>query len=168
MSPLEQLPHHVERVGDMQARDIAVNVPTITVHDLVATAVRVMAVSRLPGLIVVDNRSRPWIVLPGSQVLRLAVPGSYQEDPALARAIDEAHADSFWLELGDLTVKDCIPRQPTKPVTVRSDATLLEVAALMARQHTPLVAVVDDDGALVGAITLERLITTLAVFGTDE
>ena len=65
-------------------------------------------------------------------------------------------------------MKDCIPQQPTRPVTVRSDATLLEVAALMARQHSPLVAVVDDNGALVGAITLERLITSLAVFGTYE
>ncbi|MGH3759456.1 CBS domain-containing protein [Actinophytocola sp.] len=152
----------------MQARDIAIHIPTVTVNDPVAQAVRVMAVSRLPGLVVVDDRSRPWTVLPGTQVLRLAVPGSYQEDPALVRAIDEDHADRFWLELADRTVGDCAPRQPTKPVTVRSDATLLEVAALMARQHTPLVAVVDDAGVLVGAITLERLITSLAVFGADE
>lgn len=152
----------------MQARDIAVNVPTVTVHDEVATAVRLMALRRLPGLIVVNEQSRPTIVLPGTQVLRLAVPSSFQEDPALARAIDEEHADRFWLELAHLTVGDCIPRQPTKPVTVRADATLLEVAALMARQHSPLVAVVDQRGALVGAITLERLITSLAVLGPDN
>ncbi|GAA0958881.1 CBS domain-containing protein [Virgisporangium aurantiacum] len=152
----------------MQARDIAVPVPTVTVDDPVAKAVRVMAVSRLPGLIVVDGRSRPTLVLPGSQVLRLAVPKSYQEDPALARVVDEDHADRFWTELGDLTVGECVPRTSSRPVTVRSDATLLEVAALMARQHSPLVAVVDDHGALVGAITLERLITSLAVFGPDE
>jgi CBS domain-containing protein len=108
------------------------------------------------------------LVLPGSQVLRLAVPESYQEDPALARVVDEDHADRFWTELGDLTVGECVPRTSSRPVTVRSDATLLEVAALMARQHSPLVAVVDDGGALVGAITLERLITSLAVFGPDE
>lgn len=158
-----------EQGGHMHASDIAVNVPTVTVNDPVATAVRVMAVGRLPGLIVVDERSRPQLVLPGTQVLRLAVPDTYQEDPALARAVDEAHADRFWLELGNLTVGDCAPRQSsTKPVTVRADATLLEVAALMARQRSPLVAVVDDDGVLVGAITLERLITSLAVFGTAE
>lgn len=159
---------YTERADAMQARDIAIRVPTVTVDDLVAQAIRVMAVSRLPGLIVVDERSRPWLVLPGTQVLRLAVPGSYQEDPALVRAIDEDHADRFWLELADRTVRDCVPRQPTKPVTVRADATLLEVAALMAREHSPLVAVVDDAGVLVGAITLERLITSLAVFGTEE
>ncbi|XVS61612.1 CBS domain-containing protein [Actinosynnema sp. CA-299493] len=149
----------------MHASDIAVNVPTVTVHDPVARAVRVMAVSRLPGLIVVDERSRPLMVLPGTQVLRLVVPSAYQEDPALARAVDEAHADRFWLESDDLTVGDCAPRRPVKPVTARADATLLEVAALMARLHSPLVAVVDAAGALLGAVTLERLITSLAVFG---
>lgn len=152
----------------MQARDIALPVPTITAGDAVAHAVRVMAVSRLPGLIVVDHRSRPVVVLPGTQVLRLAVPGSYQEDPALVRAIDEDHADRFWLELADRTVGDCAPKRAVKPVTVGAGATLFEVAALMARQHSPLVAVVDDAGVLVGAITLDRLITSLAVFGADE
>lgn len=152
----------------MQAIEIAVSVPTVTTDDPVAKAIRVMAVSRLPGLIVVDDQSRPMMVLPGTQVLRLAVPGSYQEDPALARTVDEAHADHFWLEAGDLTVLDCAPRPPAKPVTVRSDATLLEVAALMARQRSPLVAVVDGRGVLVGAITLERLITSLAVFGAGD
>ncbi|GGN29768.1 histidine kinase [Lentzea pudingi] len=163
-----QLAGHTERADAMQARDIAVNVPTVTVDDPVAKAVRVMAVSRLPGLIVVDAHARPWTVLPGTQVLRLAVPGSYQDDPALARTIDEAHADRFWLELADRTVGDCSPRQPTKPVSVRADATLLEVAALMARQHSPLVAVVDDNGVLLGAITLERLITSLAVYTAED
>ena len=164
----EQLDRAFEQVGDMQARDIAAHVPTVTAADPVAKAVRVMAVSRLPGLVVVDEAARPTMVLPGTQVLRLAVPGSYQDDPALVRAIDEDHADRFWMELGDLTVGECAPRPGTRPVTVAADATLLEVAALMARQHSPLVAVVEDDGSLVGAITLERLITSLAVFGPDE
>lgn len=152
----------------MQAGDIAHHVPTVTADDTVAKAVRVMVVSRLPGLIVVDDRGRPTVVLPGTQVLRLAVPREYQADPALARTIDEAHADIFWLELGDMVVRDCLPSSSTTPVTVPRNATLLEVAALMARQHSPLVAVVERDGTLVGAITLERLLTSLAVLGPDD
>lgn len=154
--------------GLMQARDIAVQVPTVTIDDPAARAVQVMAVGRLPGLIVVDVRARPQLVLPGTQVLRLVVPRAYQEDAALVRAIDEGYADRFWSELGERTVGDCVPRPTPKPVTVRSDATLLEVAAVMARQHSPLVAVVNDRGELLGAITLDRLITSLAVFGPDE
>jgi CBS domain-containing protein len=161
------LDSHIEWAGLMQARDIAVQVPTVTVDDPVARAVQVMAVGRLPGLIVVDDRGRPRLVLPGTQVLRLAVPDEYQEDPALVRTIDEHHADRFWSELGDRTVGDvALPK--TRPITVSADATLLEVAAVMARQHSPLVAVVDAAGKLLGAITLDRLITSLAVFGPDE
>ncbi|MBB4905843.1 CBS domain-containing protein [Actinophytocola algeriensis] len=147
----------------MKARDIAVTMPMLTVDDPVLEVVRVMVLRRLPGLILVDERSRPSVVLPGTQVLRLAVPASFQDDPALARTIDEAHADRFWTELGDRTVGDCLVRQAQKPATVGEDATLLEVAASMARQRSPLVAMVDAGGTLTGAVTLERLLTSLAV-----
>jgi len=148
----------------MQARDIAVQVPTVTLEDSVATAVRVMALGRLPGLIVVDGRRRPRLVLPGTQVLRMAVPHAYQDDPALARAVDEAHADLFWEELNGLTVGDCVARGAGRLTSVRPDATLLEVAALMARLRSPLVAVVEDH-SLLGAVTLDRLVGSLALAG---
>ena len=101
-------------------------------------------------------------MLPGTQVLRLTVPRAHQEDPALARTIDEPHADVFWQELDDLTVGECLPRQATRPALVALDSTLLEVAALMARLRSPLIAVVDGSGVLVGAITLDKLLITLA------
>lgn len=156
----------------MLARQIAVAVPTVTVRDSVARAVRLMALRRLPGMIVVDDQGRPRIVLPGTQVLRMAVPDSYREDSALARTIDEAHADLFWEELGNLTVGDCLLPEPARVATarvtmVRLDGTLLEVAALMARQRSPLVAVVDDVGVLVGAITLDRVLAEFAVADPD-
>jgi CBS domain-containing protein len=149
----------------MQARDIAINMPTVTVRDRVAKAVQVMAVGRMPGLIVVDDAGRPRTVLPGTQVLRLAIPGPYQEDPALAGAVDENQADVFWHELGEMTVGESLPQRPPRPVVVPVDANLLQVAAIMARQRSPLVAVVEHDGTLAGTITLERLITFLAVTG---
>ncbi|MFC4108220.1 CBS domain-containing protein [Micromonospora zhanjiangensis] len=138
-------------------------VPTVTVRDSVARAVRLMALRRLPGMIVVDDLGRPRTVLPGTQVLRMAVPGSYREDPVLARAIDEAHADLFWEEVGNLTVGDCLLREPPRVTTVGLDGTLLEVAALMARHRSPLVAVVDHANVLVGAITLDRVLAEYAV-----
>lgn len=160
--------HRSRRDPAMQARDIVVTLPTVTVADPVAKAVRSMVVNRLPGLVVVDDASRPVAVLPGTQVLRLAIPGSYQSDPALARTIDEVHADLFWLEPGRLSVGDCLPSPPARPAVVSMDATLLEVATLMARRHSPLVAVVDGAGILVGAVTLERLLTSLAVSGPGD
>ncbi|WP_214401341.1 CBS domain-containing protein [Pseudonocardia lacus] len=146
----------------MQAHDIVEQLPTVRGSDLVATAVRMMAEAHLPGLVVVDGRARPRAVLPGTQVLRLTLPRALLEDPALARTIDEANAGLFWSELGDLTVDECLPRHDPRPAAVRPDATLVEVAALMARARSPLVAVVGPAGTLVGGITLVRLLDVLA------
>ncbi|WP_033423934.1 CBS domain-containing protein [Actinomadura flavalba] len=152
----------------MRASDIAVQIPTVTLADPVARAVRVMGLGRLPGLIVVDERRRPVQVLPGTQVLRLIVPRAYQEDPALTRIVDEAHADLFWQELAEMSVGDCLARPKAKPVTVRAEATLLEVAGLMASVRSPLIAVVDETGSLTGAVTLDRLVSILALGEPDS
>ncbi|HYH32231.1 MAG TPA: CBS domain-containing protein [Pseudonocardia sp.] len=149
----------------MRAGELAEQVPTVTRTDPVTVAVQVMARAHLPGLIVLDGRSRPFTVLPGTQVLLLTVPRAHREGQALARTIDEPHADAFWAELGELSVGDCLPPAPVRPATVREDATLLEIAALMGRLRSPLVAVVDDGGSLVGGITLDRLLTRLTAGG---
>jgi CBS domain-containing protein len=152
----------------MRAREIAVGVPTVTMRDPVVKAVQLMAVARMPGMVVVDDDGRPLAVLPGSQVLKLSIPVAYQEDPMLVRTVDETSADAFWRELGGLVVGDCLPRGATRPLTVTGDATLLEIAALMGRGRSPLVGVVDDDGVLTGVITLDRLLTSLALAGLDD
>jgi len=147
----------------MRASDIAVRVATVTLSDTVSRAVRVMTQDQLPGLIVVDDDDKPRFVIPGTQVLRMAVLHSYQDDPALVRTIDEAHADLFWQEPGNRVVRDCLPSKPTLAVTVSSDATLLELATVMLRQRSPIVAVLGPSGELTGAITLNRLLSTLAL-----
>ncbi|GAA0583379.1 CBS domain-containing protein [Kribbella sandramycini] len=152
----------------MRAADIAAGLPTVTMFDPVVRAVQLMAVGRMPGLVVVDDGGRPLAVLPGSQVLKLSIPVAFQEDPMLVRAVDEPSADVFWRQLGGMTVGDCLPRPVARPLVVTADATLLEVAALMARARSPLVAVVDADLALTGVITLDRLLTSLAVAGLGD
>ena len=152
----------------MQAHEIAVTPPTVRMDDPVSKAVQLMVVNRLPGLVVVDESDRPVAVLPGTQVLRLTIPESYRDDPALVRTVDEIHADLFWHGPGRLTVGDCLPTPVAKPVTVAPDATLLEVATVMANKRSPLIAVVDRGGKLLGAVTLERLLTSLAVAGPND
>jgi CBS domain-containing protein len=147
----------------MRAMDLAVDYPTVSLTSPAIDAARLLARADLPGLIVVDVTGQPYAVLPGTQVLRLAVPSYCQDDPALARIVDEAAADIFASELGDRTVRDCLPPQPRELPVVGPQATVLEVAALMARTHSPLVAVVAD-GVLVGAVTLDRLLD--GVLGT--
>lgn len=146
----------------MRAGELAVETPTVRVGDPATRAVRVMTDERLPGLVVVDDDDRPQFVLPGSQVLRMLV-SHYSGDTALARTIDEEHADQFWRDLGTRTVNDCVLPERSKLAEVPQDATLLEVAILISRLRSPLVAVVDAERRLVGCITLNALLTALAL-----
>jgi CBS domain-containing protein len=142
----------------MRAGNLAAPFPTVTPATPAIEAARLLAGQNLPGLIVVDDRGRPATILPGTQVLRMAVPQYCQDDPALARVIDEAAADVFLRELGDRTVAEVLPRERRELPVVDPDATVLEIAALMARVRSPLVAVADRDGTMRGAITLAALL----------
>jgi CBS domain-containing protein len=145
----------------MRARDLAAPFPTVGLDTPAIEAARLLAGQDLPGLIVVDARGRPLTVLPGTQVLRMAVPRYCLDDPALARVVDEAAADVFLRELGDQTVAQCLPKERRELPVVDPDATVLEIAALMARARSPLVAVVDRDAGLLGAVTLDALLDRL-------
>jgi hypothetical protein len=142
----------------MRAGDLAAPLPTVALSSAAIEAAQLLAGLNLPGLIVVDERGRPVTILPGSQVLRMAVPQYCQDDLALARVVDEAAADLLLRGLGDRTVEQCLPQKRRELPVVDSDATVLEVAALMARARSPLVAVVGPDGAMRGAITLDALL----------
>ncbi|MGH3981819.1 MAG: CBS domain-containing protein [Pseudonocardiaceae bacterium] len=142
----------------MRAADLVSPYPTVRSDTPVLEAARLLAGQNLPGLIVVDDGGQPFTILPGTEVLRLAVPGYCQDDPALARVVDEAAADVFLRGLGERTVAESLPKEPRELPVVEPHATVLEMAALMARTRTPLVAVVEPDGALQGAITLDALL----------
>lgn len=143
----------------MRARDLVREFPVVGLDTPAVEAARLLAGQNLPGLIVTDRDGLPVTVLPGTQVLRLAVPQYCQDDPALARMIDEAHADLFLRQLGDRSVADCLPAPGRRKdlAVVSPAATVLEIAALMARTRTPLVAVVEG-GRLLGAVTLDDLL----------
>lgn len=140
----------------MRARDLIGDFPTVTLDTPTIEAARLLAEHGLPGLIVVDERGLPRTILPGTQVLRLAVPRYCVDDPALARVVDERRADLFMRELGGRTVRESLPEQPRELPITDGDATLLELASLMARTHSPLVAVVEG-GRLLGGVTLQVL-----------
>jgi CBS domain-containing protein len=142
----------------MRARDLAEPYPTVTMDTPAVEAARRLASDQLSGLIVVDDQGRPTYVLPATQVLRLGVPGYARDDPALARVIDEAHADVFLREIGNRTIADCRLEKVAESPVVNDDDTVLEIAALMARTRSPVVPVVDRDGRMIGAVTLRRLL----------
>jgi hypothetical protein len=147
---------HVVRAGELAA-----SFPTVGLDTAAVAAAQLLAGQNLPGLIVVDQAGRPYTVLPGTQVLRMAVPAYCQDDPALARVIDEAEADLLLSGLAGRTVRQCLPDSPGELPVVDGDATMLEIAALMARTRSPVVAVVDDAEAMSGAVTLDALLDRL-------
>ena len=144
----------------MLARQLAEPFPTIDENADALEATRLLAERRLPGLIVTDLDGRPRTILAGSQVLRFVIPGYVQENSALARAYDEAAADKLFGALAGRSVRELLPRERHELPWVDGDATAMEVAVVMARLRSPLVAVIDA-GRFVGAITIARLIATM-------
>ncbi|MGW7641963.1 CBS domain-containing protein [Streptomyces decoyicus] len=148
----------------MRARDLAVDYESVSVDSDALAAARLMAEHRLPGLLVLDERGEPRAILPASQMVKVLVPEYVIEDPTLAAVIDEKHADRLGRALAGHSVGECLPRDAPSPPVADPDDTALEVAALMARVRSPLVAVAEktkDGTHLLGVITAVHLLHEL-------
>ena len=141
----------------MHAEDIAEDFPVVTIDSNALDAARMLAEHRLPGIIVTDKSGRPYAVLPASQVVRFIVPTYVQDDPSLAGVINESMADRAAEKLGNKTVRDVLPEHLTDVPPANADDTIIEVAAIMARFKSPLVAVIKE-GKLHGVVTASRLL----------
>ncbi len=148
----------------MQARELAVPYPTVRKDTDGLTAARLLIDHNRPGLIVVDEHDHPIAVVPGSQVLRVLIPGYVQEDAALARVLDEDFADHISDKLAERVVDELIPKDPPALPVANPDDTVLEIAAMMAAARSPLVAVLerkDKKAPLLGAVTVYDLLGAL-------
>lgn len=145
----------------MLAEDLAREFPAVDIDGDAMEAARLLAEQRLPGLVVIDESGRPYSVLPGSQVLRFVIPNYVQEDLSLARVYDEKQADKLCSTLAGKRVRELLPRKLPELPVVDPDATVMEIAAVMARMHSPVVAVAQKKGPLVGVITVADLLQTL-------
>ena len=129
-----------------------------------AEAARILTEAGRPALVVVDDHDHPTAILPASQVLRFVIPRYIQDDPALARVVDEEFADHMCDSLAGKTVAELLPKDGPKLVVAEPDDNMIEIAALMAGSRSPLVAVVDGRGreaAMIGAITVASLLAAL-------
>ncbi|KOU94754.1 hypothetical protein ADK94_00905 [Streptomyces sp. XY593] len=152
----------------MPARDLAEPYPHVTTDDTAVDAVRLLAEQNLPALLVLDADGTPYAVVPGSQLVRQLVPEYVMEDPLLAAVIDDRHAEALADDLAGKTVTEWLPRRTFKPPYVGPDAGSLQIAAVMARSHVPLVAVIERDGGesrLLGVVTAAALMRHLLASG---
>jgi len=141
----------------VRGQQMAEDFPVVSLDSDARQAVELLASKRLPGLIVTREDGSPYTVLPASQVVRFLVPSYVQDDPSLARVIDESFADRVADKLAGVTVRKLLPSEPAELPVVKHDDTVLEIAAIMARLRCPLVAVVRDQ-QIVGAISASRLL----------
>jgi CBS domain-containing protein len=141
----------------MHAAEMAEEIPLVSLNTSALAAARVLATRRLPGLVVADDHGRPYAILPASQVVRFLVPSYIQDDPSLARVLNESVADHAADKLGSRSVRDVLPKDRPELAVVNHDDTVIEVAAIMARLRSPLVAVMQDQ-RLIGAVSASRLL----------
>jgi CBS domain-containing protein len=141
----------------MHAEDMAEEFPVVTIDSSALAAAGLLAEHRLPGIVVTDAAGKPFAVLPASQVVRFIVPTYVQDDPSLAGVLNESMADRAADKLSGKTVRDVLPEHLTDIPAANADDTIIEVAAMMARLRSPLIAVMKDD-KLHGVITASRLL----------
>ncbi len=142
----------------MHAEDIAEDFPVVSIDSGALDAARLLAEHRLPGIVVTDSAGKPYAVLPASQVVRFIVPRYVQDDPALAGVLNDSAADRGAQKLSGKTVRDVLPEHLMDVPAANADDTIIEVAALMVRLRSPLVAVMKN-GELHGVITASGLLS---------
>ena len=142
----------------MHAEDIAEDFPVVSIDSGALDAARLLAEHRLPGIVVTDSAGKPCAVLPASQVVRFIVPRYAQDDRSLAGVLNDSAADRAAQKLGGKTVRDVLPEHLMDVPAANADDTIIEVAALMVRLRSPLVAVLKN-GKLHGVISASRLLS---------
>lgn len=148
----------------MKARELADSYPVVGLKSGAVDAARLLTEQDRPGLIVVDEAARPVAVLPGSQVLRLLIPGYIRDDRTLAGVVDDDFVEHMCDALEGKSVAELLPKDRRKLPVVGPDESVLEIAALMAAERSPIVAVVEGPGTsgpLLGAITLPTVLRAL-------
>lgn len=136
---------------------MAEETPLVDLDTSALVAAQLLAERRLPALVVVNLDGSPHSILPASQVVKFLVPGYVQDDPSLARVMNESMADHAGDKLGSKRVRDLLPTERRELPAVNHDDTIIEVAAIMARLRCPLVAVMRDR-TLIGVISASRLL----------
>jgi CBS domain-containing protein len=145
-------------IGAVIAEEMMEPFPVVNIDSPALDAVRLLVEHRLNGIVVVTHASEaPYAVLPASQVVRFIVPGYIQEDPGLAAVFSESMADHAAEKLRGKMIRDMLPSKRQVVPAVDADDTIIEVAEVMARMRSPLVAVVKKE-KLKGVITASRLL----------
>jgi CBS domain-containing protein len=151
----------------VQAAEIDEEFPVVDIDSPALEAARMLAEHSLPGIVVLTADGQLYAVLPASQVVRFIVPSYVQDDPQLAGVLAESTADRAAEKLGGKTVRELLPQHQLTLPAANADDTIIEVAAMMGRLRSPLIAVMKQ-GKLHGVITASRLLAMALKCGLTE
>jgi len=143
----------------MRARDLAVPYPLLPADAPAAEAARLLAEEPVDAVFVERQGQLQGVVSDIGLLVRL-LPGYIIEDPKLAHVMEEGAADLLWRRLEGHTAGELLAKKGSEVPQVDGDATLMEVAAVMAGARAPMVAV-REGGQLIGGITSSALLTRL-------
>ncbi|HEV2895559.1 MAG TPA: CBS domain-containing protein [Actinomycetota bacterium] len=143
----------------MRARDLAVPYPLLPADAPAAEAARLLAEEEVDAVFVERHGQLQGVVSDIGLLVRL-LPGYIIEDPKLAQVMEEGAADLLWRRLEGHTAGELLAKKGSEVPQVDGDATLMEVAAVMAGARAPMVAVRQGD-RLIGGITSSALLTRL-------
>jgi CBS domain-containing protein len=141
----------------VRAEDLEEQFPIVLLDSDAIDAARMIAEHSLPGVVVADASDKPLAVILACDVLRFVLPRYVQDDVTLAGVLGDALADHAEDNLAGKTVGDVLPEQPRKVPCVDARDGMIKVAAEMAQQRSPLIAVTKN-GKLQGVITASRLL----------
>ncbi|MDQ4093991.1 MAG: CBS domain-containing protein [Actinomycetota bacterium] len=151
----------------MRAANVVETLPTARPGDDVLSAVGMVSRHGLPGLVVADERGEVVGCMSSIDLLRLALPPYVRADPGLARVFDEEHADRIAAALAGTRVRDVVGEATDRIPMAPPQATVVELAELMARKCCPLVLVEKAEGGTLGIITVNRLLKLLVAAAED-
>ena len=141
----------------MRAEDLEEKFPIVPFDSDAVDAARMIAEHHLAGLLVTDASGNPYAVLPAFAMLRFILPRYVQDDLTLAGVVGDPTPDEAMRNLAGKTVGDVLPDYLRDIPSVDARATVIKVAAEMARARCPLIAVTKD-GKLHGVITASHLL----------
>ena len=141
----------------MHAEHIAEEFPVVTIDSSALDAARMLAEHRLPGIVVTDSRASPTPCCPPRRWCGSSCPRYVQDDPALAGVINDSGPTVPREKLAARRCVMCCPSTLVDMPAANADDTIIEVAALMVRLRSPLIAVMKE-GKLHGVITASRLL----------
>src|SRR5215211_5177157 len=110
---------------------MAEDMPLVDLDTSALEVAMLLAERRLPALVFTETDGSPHSILPASQVVRFLVPGYVQDDPSLARVMNESMADRAGEKLANKRVRDLLPHERRELAAVNYDDTVIEVVTFV-------------------------------------